>query len=356
MFENTYNNNCLILKRNDEEERKLNYTKIYDLSIIDTIPYINQEQKYSILIEIKKILLCTNKYIEICNIKEIFNYILMSIVIFIIYAVFFSPSIQIYLLTEQQSNDLQYFTFTKKFFYYNISQFVEIIFRLCFNYYRKKITNKIFLFYARNELKKIQDDFVIDIDENNFDLIISKYKYKYYDNKFENSDENEEINFYQYVICYPNVRYYDWDQKILNEKEKIICNLIKSNIRNIEDNFILKYSFSVAIIIVLYIVAFYFLTLANVIIYFILMFILFSFTKIISIILSNHMKKSLIINEELLSMLYMSQGYLISFSTNVILIFKLKGNYENCDINYLNDIYKKFYKQIIIINEKCRSF
>ena len=85
------------------------------------------------------------------------------------------------------------------------------------------------------------------------------------------------------------------------------------------------------------------------------MFILFSFTKIISIVLSNHMRQSLKINEELLSVLYINQGYLISFSTNVILIFKLNSNYENCDINSLNEIYKKLYKEINIINKKYNT-
>ena len=229
MYGKGNNKNHIILKRNDEEEKKLNYTKIYDLSQIDALPSINQEKKYSLLITIKKVLLCTNKYIDICNQKEILQYFLMSIGIFIFYAVVLSPSIQIYFLTEQQSNDLQYFTLTKKFFYYNISQFLEIIFRLGFNYYRKKRTNKVLLYYARNELRKLNDDFIIDIDEKSFDLIIYKDKYKYDNNKYDNNDNDgsNNKNFFQYVICYPNVRYYDWDTKILNETEKVICELVK---------------------------------------------------------------------------------------------------------------------------------
>ena len=63
-----------------------------------------------------------------------------------------------------------------------------------------------------------------------------------------------------------------------------------------------------------------------------------------------------LINEETMSKFYIKQGYLISFSTNVILIFKLNSNYENCDINSLNEIYKKLYKEILVVNEKCRYF
>ena len=352
MFENENNKSFIILKRNDEEEKKLNYTKIYDLSQIDALPFINQEKKYSLLITIKKVLLCTNKYIDICNTKEIINYFLMSLLIYVFYVVFFSPSIKIYFLTEEQCNDLQYLTITKKFWYYSITQFIEIIFRLFFNYSRKKKVKNIILYYTRNELKKIQDDFIIDIDENSYDLTIYLGKNKF--NKY-NKEEKEKTNFYQYVICYPNVRYYDWDKKILNEKEKTICNIIKNSLQNIEDNYLLKFSFTAIIIFVIYIFAFYFLTVGHIIIFFILMLILFFFTKIISLIISNYIRETLILSEELNSKIYIKQGYLLHYSTKVILIFRLNSEYEKCDVNDLNEIYKKLYKEINIINEKYNT-
>ena len=346
------NHKKIILKRKDEEEKNLNYTKIYDLSQLDIIPEINSEKKYSLLITLKKILLCTNKYIDICNKKEIFQYSLASLFIFLLYAIFLSPIIKIYFLTEEQSNALQYFNIFKQFCCYLISQFIEITFRLLFNYLRKRKIKKIFLYYARIELKKIKDDFTIEIDDN-FDLTISKAKYDYKDFKV---NEKEKDNFFQYVVCYPNVRYYDWDLKLLNEKEKLICNLIKNNIQTIEDNFLFKYSFSAIIIFSIYIFAFYFLTKAKVEIFFIFMILLFIFTKIISVILSKDMKKTLSKNEELVSKFYIGQGYFVTFSTCIIAIFKLKNseNY-NYDID-LNEAYKRLHKEFTLINEKFNIF
>ena len=342
----------IILKRKDEEEKNLNYTKIYDLSQLDMIPEINSEKKYSLLITLKKILLCTNKYIDICNKKEIFQYSLASLIIFVLYTIFLSPIIKIYFLTEEQSNALQYFNIFKQFWYYSISQFFEITFRFLFNYLRKRKIINIFLYYARIELKKIKNDFTIEIDDN-FDLTISKTKYDF---NYYNNNEKEKDNFFQYVVCYPNVRYYDWDQKILNEKEKLISNLIKNNIQNIEDNFLFKYSFSAIIIFSIYIFAFYFLTKAKVKIFFILMISLFIFTKIISVILSKDMKKSLAQNEELVSKFYIGQGYFVTFSTSIIAIFKLK-NSENYNYNIdLNETYKRLQKEFKLINDKFNIF
>lgn len=347
MFRNTNYNKKVILKRKDEEEKNSNYTKIYDLSELDKIPNIDTEEKYNLLITIKKLLLCTNKYIDICNRKEMLQYCLASFVIYIIYILILSPLIKIYFLTEEQSNSLQYFNIFKKFWYYSLSQFIEISIRLLFNYYRKFKTTKILLYYARNELNKIKNDFKIDIDEN-FDLTISK-----------SIDEvNNETNdkFFQYVICYPNVRYYEWNIKILNEKEKIICNLIKNNLQNSEDKFLLKYAFNTIIIFILYITAFYFLTKANVKLFFIFMITLFIFTKIISVILSIDMKKYLILNEEIVNKYFITQGYFISFSTSVISIFKLNDNYINISNIDLNEAYKRLHKEFSLINDKLNIF
>ena len=347
MFRNTNYNKKVILKRKDEEEKNSNYTKIYDLSELDKIPNIDTEEKYNLLITIKKLLLCTNKYIDICNRKEMLQYCLASFVIYIIYILILSPLIKIYFLTEEQSNSLQYFNIFKKFWYYSLSQFIEISIRLLFNYYRKFKTRKIILYYARNELNKIKNDFKIDIDEN-FDLTISK-----------SIDEvNNETNdkFFQYVICYPNVRYYEWNIKILNEKEKIICNLIKNNLQNSEDKFLLKYAFNTIIIFILYIAAFYFLTKANVKLFFIFMITLFIFTKIISVILSIDMKKYLILNEEIVNKYFITQGYFISFSTSVISIFKLNDNYINISNIDLNEAYKRLHKEFSLINDKLNIF
>ena len=207
---------------------------------------------------------------------------------------------------------------------------------------------KIFLYYARNELNKIKNYFSVEIN-GNFDLSISKSINK-------DNDENDDISFFQYVICYPNIRFYDWNINILNEKEKIICTLIKNSIQTIEDRFLLKYSFSIIIVIILYFISFYFLTKANTKLFFIFMLILILFTKVISIILSNDMKKNLALNEEIISKFYINQGYFVSFSTCVISIFKLNDKYNGMSEIDLNETYKSLLKQFNIINDKFKSF
>ena len=352
MFRNYNNKKQIILKRNDKEEKNLNYKKIYDLSQIDLLQEINPEKKLALLITIKKILLCTNKYVDICNSSEIIKYCIMSGFIFLFYVLFLSPLIKIYFLTEEQTQKLEYFTIPKKFYYYSISQIIEIIFRIIFNYFRKRKSVKIFLYFARNELNKIKNDFNIEIDDN-FDLTINLNKNNYF--KSKEPEENENNNFFQYVICYPNVRYYNWDKKIVNEKERIISDLIKTNIQKIEDNYLLRYSFVAIIIFIIYIISFYFLTKAKLVIYFIFTIILFFFTKIMSIMLSFEMKKTLINYEEVVNKFYISQGYFTSFNTSMIEIFKLNSKYENNNIN-INEAYNILSNQVRNINEQFYTF
>ena len=45
--------------------------------------------------------------------------------------------------------------------------------------------------------ENINDDFIIDIDENSFDLIIYKYSNNKYGNKDNDGSDNK--NFFQYV-------------------------------------------------------------------------------------------------------------------------------------------------------------
>lgn len=348
MFRNNRFQKKIVLKRIDEEEKNLHYSKIYDLSKLDALPEMNEEKKFSLLIAIKKILLCTNKYVEICNNKEILQYCFVAFVIFFIYIVFLSPLIQIYFMTEEQNDSLQDFNVFIKFGYYSISQILEILLRLFFNYYRKRKITKIFLYYARNELNKIKNFFSVEINEN-FDLSICK-------SIDEGNDKNDDINFFQYVICYPNIRFYDWNINLLNEKEKVICSLIKNIIQSIEDRFLLKYSFSIIIVIILYFISFYFLTKANTKLFFIFMLTLIVFTKLISLILSNDMKKILVLNEEIVNKSYINQGYFVSFSTCVISIFKLNDKYNGMSEIDLNEAYKCLLKQFNIINDKFKSF
>jgi len=339
----------LILKRNYEREREKNYKKIYDLSKIDEIPGLNPSKKYELLLTIKKILLCTNKYIDFCNANELSQYIIVSFGIFIAYITILSPFYEIIILSEERIKKLGNYCVRNKLGHYFLGQMPEIIFRIIFNYLRKRKTRKTMKYYAENELNKIRNEFNIDIDENNFDLFIS-YKKARHRNNIDNIDQD-----FQYVICYPNVRYYDWDENILNEKEKILVKLIKANIKISEDNFILKNSIHSIIIFIIYLAMFFFLTIKRLIIYYLLVVIFFSYTKIVSFYLSNEYKKILIAYEINLNSKCVKEGYLTILSSGVIHLFKL-NQIENYQDKNFYEIYMKFFEKAEKLNNKYSIF
>ena len=148
MNEKLYFKDKLVLKRNNISEREFNYTKIYDLSRIDEIPSLNQEKKILLLSSIKKILLCTNKYIDIFNLKEFIQYIIVSIGIFILYISILSPFYEIIIISEEKMKNLGDYTMINKLYHFIIGHILEIIFRIIFNYLRQKKTKKIMMYYA----------------------------------------------------------------------------------------------------------------------------------------------------------------------------------------------------------------
>ena len=335
----------LVLKRSQKREMELNYKKIYDLSKVDEIPSINPENKLLLLSTIKKILLCTNNYIDICNAKEFLQYIMVSICIFILYITVLSPFYEIVVLSEERINSLGNYTVINKLWHFFLGLIIEIIFRIIFNYLRKRKVNKLMLYYAENELNKIRNEFNINIDENNFDLIIDYKKNKY------NNDNIKFENDFQYVICYPNVRYYDWDENILNEIEKELCQKLKNHIKISEDNFILKHYIHSIIIFVIYLAKFFFLTIKNLLIYYIIVFIFFSYTKIISFILSSKYKEILTFSERYMNHDYIKQGYLIILNSCIIHIFKLNPlEYYNGESDF--DIYMNFLDKVEKLNRE----
>ena len=333
----------IILKRNDEKERQLDYKKIYDLSKLDSIPTLIPQKKYSLLLTIKKILLCTNKYITICNTKEIIQYIIVSFCIFLVYICILSPAYEIFLLTEEKAQKLSDYNFLHKFFHYSISQVIEIIFRILFNYLRLRKTKKFMLYFAENELNKIRNEFNIEMDESNYDIILNNHK------KIKNNN-NEYDKDFQYVICYPNVRYYKWDQNILNENEKNITIKLKNGIKLIEDNFILKNSVHTIAIIILYLLFFFFLTIKKLFFFYFFVEFLFIYTKIVSFYLSAKFKKILGLNEIVLNKDYIDKGYSIIVNSPVISIFKLNP-VEYYQGKTSEDIYKIFFDKMEKLNK-----
>ena len=342
----------LILKRNDESERKLDYKKIYDLSKLDLIPDIIPEKKFILLSTIKKILLCTNKYVTICNTKEIIQYIVVAYVIFLAYIFVLSPAYEIFLLTEEKMEKLSDYNFIQKFIHYSISQVIEIIFRIVFNYLRLRKTRKVMIYFAENELNKIRNEFNIDINEFNYDIILNRNKKR---NKNNNNINDRIDKDYQYVICYPNVRYYNWDDKILNEKEKKIAILIKTVINLIEENFMMKNSFQTIIILIAYLAFFFCLTIKKLCLFYIIVEFLFLYTKIVSFFLSSKFRKIISVNEQEINRIYIDKGYCIILNSSVISVFKLNP------IEYYQgktsiEIYKYFCEKTNVINSKFSIF
>jgi len=338
----------ILLRRNDEEEYNFNYKKIYDLSKIDMLKELNAEKKNILLKTIKKILLCTNKYIEFYNRKEMFSFIYGSIVFFLIYILIISPIIHYFILTEEESQKLENFDIFQKLFYYCIFRTPGLIYRFIYILYRKDVLLNMSLYFARNELKKIEKHFIILINDR-FDLFIfNNNKYK-----FKDDVEKEENNFYQYVICYPNEKIDKWDTNILNEKENEILNILLCGITNIQNDIKLKSAFIIFGCFAINLLPLYFLTIANFKKFFIFIAISFVLSKLGAGIIFVKTKQKFIVNEQIPNKDFIPQGYFASFNTCMIEIFKLNSKYENItDENEIKEAYKKLSKQVNDINTK----
>ena len=349
--------NSIILVRNREEEIKLNYTKIYDLSKIDTIENISFEEKRNLLITIKKILLSINEYILSSNILEIIKYILLSTVIFLSFIIIYCPFYRIYFLDSKKGiNESSFF---QKLYCYFFFEICEIIFRMIFNNIKKNKIKKIMISYANSIINrnKKDNDFNIYIDNNTFNIyIMRKTIFNNIFNNINNEEKksfinNSKNNFYQYVINYPNVRYYNWDRKILNEKENEIADNIIKTIKLAEREHVKKYGYTVIIIWIIYFLSFNSLIKGEKLKCLFYRFIIFIFTKIFSYFMSNSFKNNLMEKEEILSKQYISHGYFIILSFTAIQIFKLNEGYANTTLN-INEIYKNINKDIVNLNEK----
>ena len=83
LYFQTQKDNSAILSRNINEELMLNYSKIYDLSLIDGIENITLEEKNFLFGMVKKILFCTNLFIFDLTYRQLKIYTILSVIIFI---------------------------------------------------------------------------------------------------------------------------------------------------------------------------------------------------------------------------------------------------------------------------------
>ena len=348
-------NNSIILRRNRKEEIRLNYTKIYDLSQINKIKDITIEEKKSLLVIIKKILLSTNNYIYSSNILEITRYLIMSLLIFISFIIFYSPIYKSYFLSEKTTEYIDNSTFIQKCYCFFLFEIIELIFRIIVNNMKIKKVTKIMENYARSIIKQNENNFSLYLEDKNFDLYILRKAF--FKNLINFKKENKSTligvknDFYQYVIIYPNVRYYKWDRKILNEKENEIADNIIKTVKLAEKEHVKKFGFTVLIIWVLYFLSFNCIIMGKKLKSLVYRLIIFIFTKIVSYFMSNNFKENLMEKEEILSKQYIHQGYFILLSFTTFQIFKLKEEDVDNTLN-INEVYKNIHKDIVNLNEK----
>jgi len=341
----------IVLKRNREEEINLNYKKIYDLSKIDNLEELSFEEKKNLLITIKKVLLCTNDYISSSNILEILKYFFMTTFIFILYIIIYSPIYK----TLLKSDLLQELSLLDKIYYYFFFDIIEIAFRIVLNAFKRRKVKKIMRCYAKSFVDNESENIFNLYIDRNFNLYIIRknilknlFNFKEETKSFLNE---KKYKFYQYVINYPNCRYYEWDRKILNEKEKEIADNIIKNINLAEKEHVKKFGFSVIVVFIFYVLSFNSLIRGEKKLCLLYRFIIFVMTKIFSYLMTFHFKNDLMEKEEIISKQYLPNGYFIILSFTVIQIFKLKDEYIDASLN-INENYKNIHKNVDALNDK----
>ena len=347
-------NNSIILVRNRDQEVNLNYTKIYDLSKIDKINDISLEEKTNLLITIKKILLITNEHICYNNIIEIIRYLILSTLIFFGFLLLYHPFYTSYYLTDEKKKFLNESTFFQKFYCYYFFEIFEVAFRIILNNIKETRIRKVMVANARSIINKFNE-------ENNIHLFIDDYRFYLYifrnahfkhlfGNKELSATKNDNV-FFQYVINYPNVRYYNWDRKILSDKENEIASNIIDQIKITEKEHIKKYGFTLILVWILYVLSFNSSINGEKLKCLFYRFISFVFTKIVSYFMSYSFKNSLSEKEEILSKNYLNEGYFIKLNFTVIQIYKLNNGYVDNSLN-VNEIYKNINNDVERLNEK----
>ena len=335
------------LIRNNQEEINKNYTKIYDLSKIDSLKNIIPQEKYLLLYTIKKVLLCTKYFNYNYLIKKFFQDILFYVFIYIIYCIFLYPLFLLSIVLEEQRTAIINYTFGKKFIIYFSIHSSKIVINFLENTFLMIKIKAIFLNYARNEINKMKNIFIISIDSNSFDITIKKNKNKY---KNENKPNN---HFFQYIICFQSIGDIVLDEKLLTEKEIAIYKNAKDNIDANQMKVIsLKKQYFYSIIIGIYIVSFYFLTFGQIKEYFISIIIIFicyiAFDNFYLKVKFTNLNKESDYNSNKKNM---KDGYVVNTNNFVIEIFKLNKIHEE-EGNNFDKIYLKYLNEIEFMHEE----
>ena len=271
----------------------------------------------------------------------------MSLLIFISFLIVYSPIYKSYFLSEKELENIDESTFIQKLYCYFFFEIIEIIFRITIDNMKTKKVTKIMRYYAKSIINQNIDNFSLNFEDTNFDLYILRKSF--FKNLINFNKDNKlslagvKNDFYQYVIIYPNVRYYKWDRKILNEKENEIADNIIKTVKLAEKEHVKKFGFTVLIIWVLYFLSFNCIIMGKKLKSLVYRLIIFIFTKVVSYFMSNNFKENLMEKEEILSKQYIHQGYFILLSFTTFQIFKLKEEDVDNTLN-INEVYKNIHK------------
>ena len=160
-----------------------------------------------------------------------------------------------------------------------------------------------------------------------------------------------EKKFYQYVINYPNIKYYNWDRKIINKKEnEIVGDIINILMLSHRILFIFKI-FWYIIVLILYILSCNCLIEGKFKYCLIYRYSIVIFNKVLSYAISQIYKNLLMEKEKFLSQKYIPDGYFIILTERIIQIFKLNDDYIDKTFNR-DEIYKKINNEIDNLNKK----
>ena len=329
-------NQIIILKRNYEEERRKNYKKIYNLSLIDSIKNITQDEKILLLSTIKKVLLCTYKYIDEYNRKCILDDVILLVLYILIYIIIFLPIFRFIIMTEEQVISTKEFTIYKKLKNFVVTHFITVAYKIFELNFTSSNIKKLSLYYARHELNKIKNTFNIWIDDKTFDLKIKRNEEQIIEN-----EPNPKEDFYQYVICYPKF-FCDIDCNIITPLENSMFHLTRLTESKVFYTIkIVKYNR--LIIFIFEIISFYYLTLGRIIMYNVILVALFIINALIEFYYKTKRYERTKIIQYMILRKYLTEGYFINMGEEMIEIFKLNKKYEDeekSETDFL-DIYKK---------------
>ena len=207
----------------------------------------------------------------------------------------------------------------------------------------------------RNKNKEKYDNLIF-CNDSNFSIFLIKKSAFHGQVTYPNIDivtinKLLEKKFYQYVINYPNIKYYKWDRKIINEKENTIVGDIINILISSDKKLFISKIFRYIVVSILYILSCNCLIEGKFNFCLIYRYSIVIFNKVLSYYISQIYKNFLMEKEKFLSQKYIPDGYFMRLTERIIQIFKLNDDYIDKTFNR-DEIYKKINNEIDNLNKK----